>query len=568
MLLNFSYNEDEDQLQNRVIYPMPSSQSLMNTSSSLSSFAMDPSESNQSLSSFSSFTYKTLSNLDTFFCLTERNTTVGQEIRAGMVTFFTMAYILVVNADILSKSTRLGDAETAMDFDSVVTATALSAAIGTALVGLIGNLPFGLAPGMGLNSYFTYGICLHGGLSWHVALTCCFVQGVLFSILAVCGVCNLIQLYAPPCIKKSVTVGLGLFQALIGFECIKLIVPGDEVLLGLGDMSSARILLSLLGLLIICILLVCDVKASMLIGIAFITVTSWVTGLQSAPAAIVALPTLSNTFFALDFTTYFQMYQVTFPITLMFLFVAIFDTAGVQIMCGSQADLIDDEETLPGSTAAFFSAGFATIAGSCLGTSSVIIHNETVAGIQDGARTGLSSVTVAVMFLCTLPFLPILRAVPSMATAPPLIVVGMCMMGAAKYIDWERVDEAMPAFLTATILPLTYSIANGMIAGLIAFCVLKTTAWLTGRLTVDEESMDETFELNVSKRFKYANGRRDSLSTDPPHAGTASGLYALSDPVPGEPIPPFIDRTDHRRTIYNSTNTSSPVGYGSYDTHF
>jgi AGZA family xanthine/uracil permease-like MFS transporter len=512
--------------------------------------------------------------LDEFFCISARGSSIKTEIRSGFVTFFTMAYILVVNAEVLSKSgeDRYGEH---MNFDSIATATAISAAVGSIVVGVFGNLPFGLAPGMGLNSYFTYGICLRSGLSWHIALTCVFMQGILFMILALTGACNLIQLYAPPCIKKSITVGLGLFQALIGFECMKLVVPGTEVLLQLGDVSDPRISLAMGGMLLICVLLILDVKASMLIGMVGITLFAWFTDLSPWPTAIIQSPSFSNTTFALDIPGYFSNYKSTIPITLMFLFVAIFDTAGVQFMAGQQAGLLDSRDHLPGAKAAFFGAGLSTVIGALLGTSPVIIHNETCAGIQDGARTGLHSVVVALCFLFSIPFIPILRAVPAFATAPPLVIVGMFMMMAAKYIEWERVDEAMPAFLTATILPLTYSIANGMIAGIIAFIVLKLGAFVGGRLTgkgvgadwtelpVPHSNLGETDKLITLENMgsagtSFSTPRLGSVAPLLPNP-TASGLASFDDPLPGSPIPPFIERFGSARSQANSVHSSPLV---------
>jgi AGZA family xanthine/uracil permease-like MFS transporter len=268
-------------------------------------------------------------------------------------------------------------------------------------------------------------------------------------ILSLTGLCAWIQLYAPPCIKKSITVGLGLFQALVGLEQMRLVVKPDEkgVLLGLGDLSDPTIWVALIGIMIITILMVLEVRASMLIGILVTTFTMWIGKFHEGmdfPSEYIRLPDFSTTFFATDFGGFFSHWQDTIPVTLVFLFVSIFDTAGVQYAAGQQAGLLDENHRLPAANQAFFSAGFATSLGAFFGTSPVIIHNETCAGIHDGGRTGLTAVTVGLAFLITLPFAPIFEAVPLEASAPPLVVVGALMMACAKFIDWEQFDEALP----------------------------------------------------------------------------------------------------------------------------
>ena len=268
----------------------------------------------------------------------------------------------------------------------MVFATAISAAIGSGMVGLWGNLPFGLAAGMGLNAYFTYAVVISLNLSYRIALTASFVHGVLFTLLSLCGICNLLQHYAPPCLKKSITVGLGLFQALIGFESMKLVVQGRDTLLMMGDVTSVRLWLSMMGLLLIGVLLVWRVKAAMLIGMAVITSIVWGSGLEPPPTSLMQWPSLGNAWFALDFAGYWANIGSMLPVTVMFLFVSVFDTAGVQATAARQADLLDAKGHLGEreSTAAFVSASVATCVGALLGTSPVIIHTESCAGIGDG----------------------------------------------------------------------------------------------------------------------------------------------------------------------------------------
>ena len=275
-----------------------------------------------------------------------------------------------------------------MQYDGIVFATAISAAVGSAMVGLWGNLPFGLAAGMGLNSYFTYAVVIQLKLSFQVALTASFLHGVLFTLLSLAGACNLIQQWAPESIKKSITVGLGLFQALIGFESMKLIVQGKDTLLELGDITSVRLWLSLMGLLLISILLLWKVKAAMLIGMAVVTAVVWGSGLEPPPATFIEWPSLGNSWLALDFAGYWANAASMVPVTLMFLFVSVFDTAGVQATAARQADLLNAKGHLAEkeSTAAFASASVATCVGALLGSSPTIIHTECCAGIGDGQR--------------------------------------------------------------------------------------------------------------------------------------------------------------------------------------
>jgi len=329
-----------------------------------------------------SFTAK----VERYFQIHERGSTLGTEVRSGIVTFCTMAYILVVNAEILHLA--------GMDFRNVLTATALTSALACLIVGGFGNLPFGLAPGMGLNSYFTYGVCLKLGLSWNIALTCCFFMGIAFLALSVTGACTAIQTYAPDCIKKGITVGLGIFQALIGFEMMRLIVPGTETLLETGDLTQPGLILSAVGLFIICLFLVLRLDAAMIAGIAATTILSWVMGVVPAPEAVVELPSVASTMFALDFPGFFANYYHTIPISLIFLFVAVFDTAGVHFALGMQSGLLEDGH-LEGSTTAFTAASLSTIAGSLLGSSPIIIHTESCAGIQ--VRFRMISVVYALL---------------------------------------------------------------------------------------------------------------------------------------------------------------------------
>lgn len=355
--------------------------------------------------------------LDAQFRVTERGSTLGTEFRAGTVTFMTMAYILLVNPTILAGA--------GMPFRAVASATALSAVFACSFVGLVANLPFGLASGMGLNAYFAFGVCVATSMTYDVALAACLVEGVLFSLLTALGASEYIQRVMPHNLKHAITVGIGLFQAFIGFRMTGLVVPNEETLVALGNVTSVYVLLGVATTVLIAVLTVHQVQGAMLIGVVASSLVSWTFGLHPLPEGVVELPTLEGTFLHLNFTEYFARWHETVPITLAFLFVALFDTAGVQFGAGLQAGLVDPvTHKLPGSTSAFLASSLGTVVGSLLGTSPLIIANESCAGIADGGRTGLTALTVAAYFALSLFFIPVFSAVPPTATAPALIIVG------------------------------------------------------------------------------------------------------------------------------------------------
>ena len=465
-----------------------------------------PSSSSSSSSSSFSSSSDLASFLDRYFCISARSSTIATEVRAGVVTFATMAYILIVNAEILSNAKT--PSLPGMDYDGIVLATAISAAVGSGMVGVWGNLPFGLAAGMGLNSYFTYAVVIQLNQPYQVALTASFIHGLLFALLSMLGACNLIQQHAPTNLKKSITVGLGLFQAILGYQGMGLVTQGKDTLLQLGDITSPTLWLSLSGLILIALLIIFRVKAAMLVGMAIITCIAWTTRLQPLPKALIQWPSLGNAYLSLDFAAYWNSIGVMLPVSLVFLFVSVFDTAGVQGTAAQQAGLLNAEGHLPAkaSTAAFASAAVATCVGSLLGSSPIIIHTESGAGIADGARTGLSSVVVAVLFLLFIPFVPILHAIPPLVTAPALVIVGSAMMGVSKFIDWQRMDEALPAFLTCTLIAFTYSIANGVLAGMLAYALLKGAAVMAGVEKGDEEEEEEEEEEVKGVRGEEVGG--------------------------------------------------------------
>ena len=407
--------------------------------------------------------------LDRLFHLTDRRTSVAAEARAGTATFLTMAYILLVNPQIL--------AQAGLPAADVAVATALSAALATLLMGLWANYPFALAPGMGLNAYFAFGVVLGMGVPWQTALTAVFVEGALFLLLSLGGIRTLIVNAIPAPIKIATTAGIGLFLALIGFQNAGLVVADPATLVGLGELRSAPVLLALGGLVLVAVLMARRVPGALLVGIGAVTIVAWVAGLSALPDAWLTLPALpTETFLALDFSAVFSLELAT--VVLAFLFVDLFDTAGTLIGVGRLGGFLDEDGELPHANRAFAADAVGTMAGALLGTSTVTAYVESAAGVEEGGRTGLASVVTAGLFVLALFLAPIFTAIPAFATAPALVAVGALMMQGVADLDWRRLDTAIPAFLTIIAMPFTYSIANGITLGIVSYVLVQA---LTGR---------------------------------------------------------------------------------------
>lgn len=407
--------------------------------------------------------------LDDYFHISDRGSTIATEVRAGAIAWMTMSYIMVVNPVILCRAATKHDPLLA---EAVMTATALSAAVGSLVVGVLGDAPLGLMPGMGLNAYFVFGLCHAFGVSWQEALSCCFVSGAILVLFSVLGVCEfVVSKVLSEHLKKAITVAIGVFQALIGFQVMGLVVGSPDTLVTLGDLelSNANLYLSIAGFLLISAMLVVGkVHGAFLIGIWAMAACSWVVGLEKPPQGLVELPRLDASF-SISFAAWSPGHGKLPGMivgTLVLLFVALFDLAGVQYGLMGIANLLVDGQ-VPRSTAIFTSAGIATMVGACLGTSPVIIANESSAGIVEGAKTGLMAVVVAVLFLLSAFIGPLLSAVPHVATAVPLVLIGAFMMAPCRGIDWNDLRVAIPAFLTMTVVPFTYSIHTGIIAGIL-----------------------------------------------------------------------------------------------------
>ena len=432
-----------------------------------------------------------MNRLEAFFHVRERGSTVGTELRAGVTTFLTMAYILAVNPRIL--------ADAGMPLDDVTAATALGAAVATALMGLYANYPFALAPGMGLNAYFTYGVVKGMGVDWRTALGAVFLEGLLFLALSYGGIRTAVLNALPASIRLAVACGIGLFLALIGLKGAGLVTASPATLVQLGDVRAPLVLLALGGLLLTCALAARNVRGALLLGIMAVAGATWALGLAPLPTDWVQAPRLpTETLWAFDLKGLFTLKMV--GVVLAFLFVDIFDTAGTLLAVGRLGGFLTPKGELPGATRAFVADAVGTSAGAALGTSTVTSFIESGAGVREGGRTGLTALVVAGLFVLSLPLVPFITSIPAVATAPALILVGAMMMSGAAEVEWARLDEALPAFLTVAVMPFTYSIANGISAGVISYAAIKL---LTGRA---REASPVLYVLAVLLVLHYAFG--------------------------------------------------------------
>ena len=426
--------------------------------------------------------------MENFFKLRENGTTVRTEILAGITTFLTMAYILAVNPDILSA--------TGMPKDSVFMATAISAFVATLVMALVARLPFALAPGMGLNAFFAFTVVLGMGKSWQFALTAVFLEGLIFLLLTALNVREAIINSIPLNIKKAISVGIGLFIAFIGLQNAGIVVNDDAVLVALGSFGNNTAILSVIGLIITGVLLALKIKGALLIGIV-------ITTLLGIPLSVTnvtdfslygPIPSLSPILFKFEWAQIFTLEM--FVVLLTFLIVDMFDTVGTLIGVATKAKIIRPDGTIPRVKQALFADAVGTTVGAILGTSTVTTYVESAAGVEEGGRTGLTSLIVAILFLIAIFFSPIFLLVPGAATAPALILVGLFMMSPVTEIDWSDVTEGLPAFLTMIIMPLTYSIADGIIWGILSFILLKLFTGKIKDITVMTYFIGALFILN------------------------------------------------------------------------
>lgn len=411
--------------------------------------------------------------LEKYFELKENKTTIKTEILAGITTFMTMAYILAVNPDILSS--------TGMDKGAVFTATALSALIATLVMALYAKLPFALAPGMGLNAFFAFTVVLGMGHSWQFALTAVFLEGIIFILLTVFNIRELIVNAIPINIKHAISAGIGLFIAFIGLQSAGIIVSNPVNFVALGDVTdiaeNGGALVALLALVITGVLLAMKVKGALLYGILIGTTIGLPFGVTSVPASFELVPpSLSPIFMKFEWTQVFTMDMLLVVFT--FLFVDMFDTVGTLIGVSSKANMLDKEGGVPRVKQALMADAVGTTVGAMLGTSAVTTYVESAAGVSEGGRTGLTALTTALLFLLALFLSPLFLMVPGAATAPALILVGAMMMTPIQNINFDDFTESIPAFLTIIMMPLSYSIAEGILFGVLSYVILKV---LTGK---------------------------------------------------------------------------------------
>ena len=403
------------------------------------------------------------------FKLEENGTTVRREIVAGIATFLTMAYIIVVNPLILK--------DAGMDFGAVFTATILAAFIGTAIMGLWANWPVAMAPGMGLNAFFTFGVVKGMGHPWELALGAVFCSGILFLLLSATKIRQWIIEAIPKSLRLGVGAGIGFFLAVIGLSNAGIVVDHPATLITIGDLTSRTAALACFGFIIMMVLDARKVPGSIVIGILVVTVIGLLTGDAKWGGGDWLPPSLAPTFFALDLAGVFELGLII--VILTFLFVDFFDTAGTLTSVANMAGKIDDDGKVDGIGRAVISDGAATTVGALLGTSSTTSYIESGAGIKEGGRTGLTAMTTAVLFLLCLFLAPLAKTIPGWATAPALVFVATFFAKNLKDLDWDDMTEYGPAILAAVIMPFTYSIANGIAIGFTAYVLVKA---LTGKV--------------------------------------------------------------------------------------
>ncbi|WP_286708142.1 NCS2 family permease [Psychrobacter sp. UBA2514] len=401
--------------------------------------------------------------IERYFGINGDNTTIKTEIVAGITTFLTMAYIVFVNPNVL--------ADAGMDKGAVFVATCVAAAVGCFIMGIYARLPVALAPGMGLNAFFTYGVVLGMGYAWQTALGAVFLSGCIFVLLSLFKIREAIINAIPNSLKNGVVAGIGAFLAFIALQSAGIIVNHDATLVALGDMTSFGPVLASLGFVVIIGLSYKRVPGAVTIGILLVALISLLMGYTQFTGIISAPPSIAPTLMQLDIAGAFDVGMIS--VIFAFLFVDLFDTAGTLIATTSQAKLTDKDGNIPNMGKALLADSTATVAGSLLGTSSTTSYIESISGIASGGRTGLMAVTVGVLFLLSIFFSPLAGMIPAYATAGAIFYVAVLMMGTLKDIDWSDLTEAAPVVVVLLFTPLTYSIADGIALGFITFTAVK-----------------------------------------------------------------------------------------------
>jgi len=401
-----------------------------------------------------------------YFRFEENNTNYRNEIMGGLTTFMAMAYIIFVNPAILSAA--------GMDFDSVTIATCLSAALATLIMGILARYPIAQAPGLGANAFFAFSVVIGMGISWQAALGAVFISGVIFLLLTILKVREAIISIVPQDLQRAIAVGIGLFIAAMGFWHAGLIERDPAALLTLGPIHDPASLLAIAGFFILVILVVLKIRGAILLGMLITMIIGLLTGVIHYQGIVSAPPSIDPVFLKLDILGALSADMIT--VILVFLFIDMFDTMGTLIGIGNQAGFMKDGK-LPRASKALFSDAVGTTAGALLGTSTTTSYIESGAGIEQGGKTGLTSIVTGLMFLTGLLFIPVIGIVPSFATGPALVMVGLFMMKEVVRIDFSRLDEAFPSFIIIVMIALSYSISNGLAFGFISFTLLKMVSF-------------------------------------------------------------------------------------------
>lgn len=391
---------------------------------------------------------------------------VKTEIMAGITTFLTMAYILAVNPSIFSNLASMG-----MDTNAVFTATALAAIVGTLIMSLYAKKPFGLAPGMGLNAFFVFTVCLTMGYPWQFALTAILIEGFLFVVLTLTKIRTLIVDAIPTTLKRAIGGGIGLFIAFIGLKNAGIIVENSATFVSIGKLTEGSALLGVIGIVITSVLTVKKVPGSLLLGILITAIIGIPMGLAHFTGLVDVPPSVDPLFCKFEFHNIFTIDMLVVVFT--FLFIDMFDTMGTLVGVCTKAGMMRPDGKIPGLNKAFMADAIATMTGACLGASTTTTYVESAAGVAQGGRTGLTSFATAVCFIIALFFAPLFLSIPAAATTPVLVIVGLFMLSPIKDIDLEDYAESIPAFITIIMMPLAYSISDGILCGLISYVAIN-----------------------------------------------------------------------------------------------
>jgi len=404
--------------------------------------------------------------LEKLFHLNKLNTSVKTEVLAGVTTFLTMSYIIFVNPALLSK--------TGMDASAVFVATCLASAIGSMAMGLIANYPLALAPGMGINAFFTFGIVMGMGLSWQQGLGAVFISGIFFFSLSVTKVRETLINSIPRTLKMGIAGGIGFFLAIIGLKTSGIVVDNPATLVGLGNLKDPKVLLAVFGILLTAGLYVRNITGSVIISILIVTIISIATGLSEFNGVFAMPPSIAPTFMQLEIPDLFSASTLALVVSLLLL--DLFDTSGTLIAATERAGLVDKNGKLPRLKQTLLADSTSTMIGSVLGTSTVTTYMESMSGVSVGGRTGLTSVVVGVCFLLALFLSPLAGTIPAYATAPALVFVACLMAPSFKDINWDDITDYAPSVITAIIMPLTFSVVDGIGFGFISYTVIKLIA--------------------------------------------------------------------------------------------